>query len=258
MARQDLKNKPLVEAILEVKWALQVSADNVRIDPHYKLLVGSLYDRLCDEYPEHEPLPSATMPDEVMSQVVQHRFRSAQADWPLIQVGPGILTLNETQKYTWDDFRVRSIAILGKLFDAYAKPGELKIESLVLRYIDAVEFDYMNHDVSAFLKDKMKVSLALPGTLFANNGIKSQPLRLNWRMDFACKQPRGVLHLRFATGQRQGESVVLWETVVQSTDDDVPEMPSQFSAWLDSAHGVTHDCFFKIIEGELERRFRGE
>ena len=35
MSSKNLKSKPLVEAILEVKWTLQSSVPNLQLDPHY-------------------------------------------------------------------------------------------------------------------------------------------------------------------------------------------------------------------------------
>ena len=57
MPGKDLKNKPLIEAILEVKWALTSSGPGVQIDPHYKILLGRLYYKVQEDYPEHEQLP---------------------------------------------------------------------------------------------------------------------------------------------------------------------------------------------------------
>jgi hypothetical protein len=49
---------------------------------------------------------------------------------------------------------------------------------------------------------------------------------------------------------------LIWETVVQSDGTDVPEMPAGFQGWLANAHILTHDLFFKLIEGPLEESFR--
>jgi uncharacterized protein (TIGR04255 family) len=35
-------------------------------------------------------------------------------------------------------------------------------------------------------------------------------------------------------------------------------MPKGFANWIDAAHAITDDWFFKLIEGELERRFSGD
>ena len=59
-------------------------------------------------------------------------------------------------------------------------------------------------------------------------------------------------------GQKEGSPAVVWETVIQSSGVDVPHIPDDFGEWLDGAHAIADDWFFKLIDGELERRFAGE
>lgn len=135
MSRKDLKNKPLVEAILEIRWQLQqpirVPAPAQMmlpaVDPHYRLLLGRVFDRFQREYPFHEQLPTATLPDEILAHVVQHRFRSAKDDWPLVQVGPGVFTVNDTHRYTWTDFQKRTKEAVIRLYDAHPAVAEFRI-----------------------------------------------------------------------------------------------------------------------------------
>src|SRR5262249_46385506 len=108
-------------------------------DPHYKLLLGRLYDRLLAEYPEHEQLATASFPDELVGHVIQHRFRATANGWPLIQLGPGILTINSTADYTWQDFRPRAVAAVRRLYEAHPRTTDLKLSAITLRYIDAVD-----------------------------------------------------------------------------------------------------------------------
>ncbi len=257
MSKKELKNKPLAEVILEMKWALTSPAPGVQIDPHYKILLGRFYDKVSGEYPEHEQLQTATMPDEIAGQMVQHRFRIAPNEWPLLQIGPGIMTVNETHKYKWLDFRSRSVAAIDKLFNAHPKPRDLKIDSLLLRYIDAVEFNYSKQHVFEFLKDKMKFMIALPDSLFKDTKIQKNPQHFSWQSSFGCQNPGGIITLRFATGKKDNLPSLIWETIVHSRGEDIPSMPQMFERWVDEAHAITDDWFFKIIEGELERRFSG-
>jgi uncharacterized protein (TIGR04255 family) len=263
LARKELKNKPLVESILEVKWRLEpVQAEfcgpkemGPSRDPHYALLLGRLFERLKEEYPVHEQLPTANIPEGFVGQVVQHRFRSATGDWPLVQIGPGILTVNDTCKYTWSDFQERTRTAIVGLYDAHPDVAELRIQSLMLRYINAVGFDFREEDAFAFLRDKMKVTFGLPSSLFANTGVDNRPDRFSWQTTFSCSQPRGKVHISFATGQNDEQPAIFWETTVQSAGDDLPDMPDGFPEWVEDAHRITDDWFFKLIEGELERRF---
>lgn len=255
---KELKHKPLIEAIMEVRWKLQGSPPAPQVDPHYKLLLGRLFDRMLKDYPEHEPLPAANVPDEFVGHVVQHRFRVAPNSWPLIQIGPGIFTVNSTDDYRWAEFRPRVSAAIGKLYDAHPKVGELRITNLILRYIDAVEFDFEADNAFEFLRDKLKLAVTLPDNFFEGTGVEKKPNGFIWQSSFKSRTPRGFINIRFATGQKGNVPALVWETTVEAAGDDLPVMPRAFEAWFDAAHQLTDDWFFKIIEGELERRFSGE
>ena len=255
MSQKFLKNKPLVEALVEVRWALGSPAPNVNVDPYYKLLLGRLFDRVKTAYPEHEQLPSALMPDEFAGYIVQHRFRRTVNGWPLVQVGPGIFAVNETVAYVWDDFRDRAISAVKALYEAHPKPEDLKITSLLLRYIDARPFDYGQEDVLAFLRKKMGVEVLLPSSLFEDNNIKHVPKNFTTQAAFDCGNPPGTVSLGIATGISNDQQALVWETMVQSGDSEIPTMPDDFDAWLNAAHAITHDWFFKLIEGDLEKEF---
>ncbi len=227
-------------------------------DPHYKLLLGRLYDRLRDSYPSHEALPTANIPDGLVDHVVQHRFRVAPLQWPLVQLGPGVLTLNETEGYVWSDFERRATEVVVKLFDAHPSVADLSVDQLVLRYIDAVEFDYNSHDAFDFLRDKLKVELRFPPDLFAGTEVHPRPRTSTWQSTFRCDRPAGRVHVGFATGRKRDRPAILWETAVASAGGDVPAVPEGFPQWLAAAHDITHDWFFKLIAGDLERSFAGD
>ena len=44
---------------------------------------------------------------------------------------------------------------------------------------------------------------------------------------------------------------------MQSGVSEIPTMPDEFDVWLDAAHAITHEWFFKLIEGDLEKEFGG-
>ena len=259
MPGQELKYKPLVEAILELKWELSKElAKGLRMDPYSKLLPGRFYERVKDEYPCHEQLPASAVPDEMVGHVVQHRFRVSPDGWPVLQLGPGVLTVNETEGYDWEDFRKRCEGAVVKLVDAYPAQDEMNAQEVVLRYIDAVDFNFSGDDVLKFLRDKMKTVLSLPDELFCDTPLVPTPSASNWQVSYPLRDPQGVLTLRFGTGHRNGTESLIWETLVTSKGAHVPKIPDLFLEWLDKAHAVTHDCFFKLIAGDLERRFAGE
>ncbi len=258
MPKEDLKYKPLVEAILELRWELEKAVGKgLPADPHYRILLGRFSERVRDEYPHHEPLASASVPDQLVAHTAQHRFRATAGGWPLVQLGPGLLTINETDGYTWTDFQRRCEAGVKRLMDAY--PGEqgMRVQQIALRYIDAVAFDYSKENAFGFIKEKMKTTMALPSNLFTGNQVQPDPASFKWEVSYPNKRPEGVVTFHIGTGSRKGEPVIVWETLVVSKSPSIPELPDGFPAWLSEAHDITDDWFFKIIEGDLHRRFSG-
>ena len=256
MVRKILRNKPLVEAIFELRWNLQGPAPGIKVDPHYKLIIGRIYDKLNGEYPFHEQLPAAAMPDEIAGYIVQHRFRKDKDKWPLIQIGPGIVTVNDTEGYVWEDFERRIIQAVNTLFEVYSESKDnLKVNRLLLRYIDAIAFDFKEDGIFSFLREQMKTKIELYQNLFEDTGVGKPPIGLDLRFSFASTEPKGAIHLRFARGKRKESDALIWETMVESASADIPEVQNAIADWTKEAHFLTDDWFFKLIEGELLRRF---
>ncbi len=255
MTGKVLANKPLVEAIFELRWELQELQQGIRVDPHYQLLVGRMYDKVNDEYPFHQKLPSASLPDEIAGYIPQHRFRKGQDEWPLIQIGSGIVTLNDTSAYLWSDFRERINKTLAILFEVYPDSPGLRIRNLVLRYIDAIDFNFATYDALDFLKGNMSVGIEMRAELFQDTGVSEAPKALDLKLSFACQKPPGEISMRFFSGIRDNRESLMWETTAESMLEDAPQSIEDISKWIDEAHNQTHDMFFKNIGDELMRRF---
>ena len=257
---EDLKNKPLVEAYVEIRWRLQKQEMAQSFD--YQILLGGLRGQIEGKFPYHEPLPSVHIPDEMAGHTVQHRFRTQEEGWPVIQVGPGIFTFNETTKYIWSHFKTDVLEAVGYYYSAYPKKEELEPVSIFLRYIDAIQFDHTREDVRQFLRDKLKVDITLPNDLFENGHIEHNPWALKFEVSFPCDKPKGQAVVQFATGSSNKDCKeypsIIWHTTVQSAGNDVPIIPKGLENWLDSAHEITHDWFLKFSEGDLLRSFKGE
>ncbi len=252
-----LPKKPLVEAIFELKWNLPEIKPGILMDPHFKLLVGMVYNRLSDEYPFHEELPTVTMPDEIAAYVVQHRFRKDKDQWPLVQIGPGIITLNDTEEYLWENFKNKIEKTVDVLFKTYPNASnDLKIDSLMLRYIDAIQFDFAKENIFSFLDERMKTSINLHPGFFEGTGVTGLPAGFDLRFSFESRIPEGTINLRFTRGKTKESEVLVWETIVRSLEKNAPEAQSDILTWAEEAHALADDWFFKTIDGELLRRFQ--
>ena len=115
-----LPNKPLIEAIFELRWELlEREPHGIKTDPGFEILVGRYYERIKEEYPYIEKLPISEIPEVLTAHTVRHRFRAANNQWPVTQIGPGIITINETDGYVWNSFKPRIIKVLKAFFESY-------------------------------------------------------------------------------------------------------------------------------------------
>jgi uncharacterized protein (TIGR04255 family) len=249
---RNLPKKPLIEALVEIKWGAEGE-----MDPGFHLLVGSLYERVRSEYPDVEDLPTSNFPPALMTHVVRHRFRRTKGGWPLIQIGPGILTVNETESYTWDDFSRRSRDVLPKLFEAHPSGDKLQVSQLLLRYINGVDLDYLREDVLEFLHKNMRTDVALPASVFSDGQVDAKPMEFGLRMSFRAANPKGTLIVQINTGEIKKRSGIIWELLFRSAGTEVPGMPSELDAWLEGAHNTVERWFFELSKGPLLERFLG-
>jgi hypothetical protein len=128
----------------------------------------------------------------------------------------------------------------------------------LLRYIDGIPFDWKNESLSGFLRSQLKTEVQLPDSLFDKTGVEDKPHGMDLRCSYNCASPKGLAHLRLASGQCRGAEAVIMETMVQSQGADVPPMPDQFQAWLNAAHSVPSTWFKRLAAGDLMARFEGE
>jgi len=254
---QKLSKAPLIEAIFEMRWRMKGSSpDNPIVDPHYKVLVGEFYGAAKQQYPYHEQLPTADIPEPVAAYVVQHQFRTGKDRWPLIQIGPGIISLNETENYLWADFETSIINMVKMLFNTHPAPENREFTGLMLRYIDACDFDYRQSNVLEFLSSNLKINASINDELFKEAPVEKIPLGVDLKFTYPLHKPRGVIHFRCARGVKKDKPALVWETVVQSLGRDVPQNEDEIVKWADDAHALTHKWFFKMIDGKLLEDFK--
>jgi uncharacterized protein (TIGR04255 family) len=257
--RHPLPAKPLIEAMLELRWDLAEGAQQgLTVDPGFRFFMGRYYDRVRAQYPHVQDLPVSEVPENFTGHVVRHQFWTRKKEWPVTQIGPGILTVNETDGYLWDTFRPRLIASFKALFDSY--PTEitpLRLNQITLRYIDAVAFDPENSDVPIlnFLRESLHTTVAVDPQLFSDPKEAESPLGLNVSLTYRTKKPSGVVVLSLGNGVKADVPSIIWETKVVSSGENVPIDLQGFEAWLDDAHTVSDKWFFTLIRGRLLESF---
>ena len=154
-----------------------------------------------------------------------------------------------------DDFESRIIKAVDAFFKSYPDPeNNLKIDRLLLRYIDAIDFNFKKKNIFEFLDNQLKTKIKFYSKLFENTGINKSPTGLDLTFSFASEEPTATVHVRFVQGKRRDSNALIWETMVESVTTNTPESQKEIAEWIDKAHEVTDDWFFKLIEGDLLRR----
>ena len=148
-----LANSPLVEIVLELRWNILNKSDLSKI----QYLYGDLYSELKQKYPFRENIVPAEIPMDILINQPVHRFRTGANDYPLVQVGPGIITLNTNdEKYFWETFSEWSDEIISAFLKVFPLDSGVKVTPSVL-FLDFFLFDFQKSNVNAFLNNGFNI-----------------------------------------------------------------------------------------------------
>jgi len=245
--REMAKNRPLVEAIFELRWELEEVQEEGfpkgKIDPNYSIFLGRLQEQVRDEYPDVERLSADNVPESMSPYVLRRRFRKRKGWWPLIQVGPGIVAVNETEEYNWDSFKCRISDLIDLVFKTYPEPDKFSANRLSLQYINAKEFDYNEDNILRYLSEELGTKIDIGEKIFSAAGVSRRPDNFVLALGFPCEKPAARLDLRISAGTKSGSRAVVWEIVVSSTGENVPQEKEQICTWSEEAHNVARKWF---------------
>jgi uncharacterized protein (TIGR04255 family) len=101
----------------------------------------------------------------------------------------------------------------------------------------------------------LKVRVDYPQHLLKDNGVQTRPNTVHLESTHHLDSPRGVVSLKFGNGEVLGERKFIWETQVQSINEDVPPLGEGLERWLEDAHSVACSSFFTLIKGDLQTSF---
>jgi uncharacterized protein (TIGR04255 family) len=251
-----LTKPPILEAIFEMRWNLApVPNSQIRRDPSYPLLYGRLYDRFRKDYALVEDLPSAQAHPDASPYVVRHRMRKAADQWPLVQIGPGVITVNEGTKYGWDQFRGEIVRIFEAFTDFYpASTFPLNIVKTELRWINGIQISEKENPLQ-FMADKLHTKIELDSALFASGKVCPAAQAVMMNVGFDIQEPVGKAMLGIGSGEVADKPAILQQMMLQSLGDDAPQDFGALDPWLDSMHSIAKDWFEVLCRGDVMKQF---
>lgn len=258
---KDLPRKPLVEAIFELRWELTDSKSNVTgakgMDPGFRFLLGRYYECVRETYPIVHDLPAASIPEELAAYIVRHQFRISESGWPVTQLGPGILTVNDTGGYTWDTFQKRILEAARAVFTTYPREfSAFNPISASLRYQNALKFDPKRLSPRDFLHQNLHTNIGLDSKLFEGPGGVEEPSLLNLSGLFPLKSLPGQAHMQISTGEINNEPAIILDISIRSRGSDTPPTVERLEPWLAAAHEIAENWFFTLCRGSLLENFK--
>jgi uncharacterized protein (TIGR04255 family) len=237
-----LPHAPLIEVVIELKW--QITQKNELTGIQY--LYGDLYNELKDKYPYRENIIPVDIPIEMILNQPVHRFRAKEGGYPLIQIGPGILTLNTIDDiYEWNSFFEDAKKVIEKFLKVYPLPDKQVVPGIM--YIDFFSFNFGENDVLDYINRNFKVTLSQ--SFFE---VHKPPIDFN--MGFTYNIDLGQLHVNFRKGIANKSEGILLQTRINGKS--MPAKEEKLSIWLNNAHELTSDLFKQLTAGELYESFK--
>ncbi len=254
-----LLHPPLIEAIFEVRWEIENDPQTGRMrDPSYPMMYGSLYERFKKDFPVIEDLPSVQAHPETTPFVPRHRMRKERNGYPLIQVGPGIITINLAKGYSWTTFRALILRGLESIIELYPKePLPLNFIKSEMRYVNGIRFDLARENPLSFLSEKLHMKLEMDPEIFGLTSIHERPNAAGLNLSYVLDKPMGHLAIAANLGQFESKPAFIQQTLIQSFGELTPSDLAGFTLWLDEAHTVAENCFQVFCKGELMEKFCG-
>lgn len=239
-----LPNAPLLEVIFELRWNITNNDDLARC----QYIHGDLYSILKNKYPYREALWPPEFPADMLLNKPVHRFRHDKNDYPLFQVGPGILTLNTTDpKYYWDEFASWSEELLNAFKEVFVIDDQDRF-SPKLVYFDFFRFDFELNEVVEFINKNFNISIE-------QSFYKPNTPSKNLMHGFYYNTHLGDLAVNIRRGKNgnQDEGIIL-ETNLSGAKFIL--MPKDILDWLNQSHDFISDLFQKLTEGPFYESFK--
>jgi len=212
-------------------------------------LFGDIYAELKPDFPYREAITPVEIPIELLINQPMYRFGPAKNQYPLYQVGPGVVTINTIAAlYYWSDYANQVKIVTDKLFKLYAfKKGQEVNPSIM--YLDFFVFDFQKGSAIDFINKMFNITYKQN---FLN--LSSFPSEINFGFGYAVEN-LGEIKVNFQKAKNQlDQDGILVQTLV--TGINIKASNTAMSIWLNSAHALCSDLFKQMTTGELFESFK--
>ncbi len=240
-----LPKAPLLEVIFEIKWEVINKQDIV----NFQYFHGDLYANIKQKFSYRESLIPPEIPFDVVKGIPVYRFRKAKDEYPLIQIGPGLLSYNIIDEiYFWNSFKKDIDKITKVFFNVYPKSTDLKLVPS-LTYIDFFDVHFNSQNPVDFINSNLLLNIQQDFIHEKPAGLKDINLTLNYQMN------KNMLSLNFRNGIiNENKSGLILQTKLIGNKKIY--LQNDLFDWLDDAHEICSNTFKQITKKEFYNTFK--
>ena len=236
-----LPSAPLMEVIFELKWMIKEPDGLAK----YQYLPGDLFSELKNRYSFRQSLAPPEIPLDLLVHKPTYRFRVEEGEYPLFQVGPGVITLNtDDNNYYWEEYYSWAEELLSTFYRVYAPNNESFIP--YLRYIDFIALDFKNSNVFEFVSENLQIKVSQD---FHKNS--ENPANIN--LGFSYATDLGNFYFNLTRGNNDGVEGILLQNSLSGVAE---QNMDSILLWLKNSHDFLSSTFKDITRGSLYESFK--
>ncbi len=251
---------PLVELIAEVFWqtiALEV-VPNAAVDPAF----AGLSPRVQSEASERGlATVESTVPFGVAIELLAGkptvRFRRSPDQWPLMQLGPGVLVCNAVPPYQgWSTFRAFVADCVQILEKCWPLPDPASVVRLRLRYLNAFTEKHGYSSDADFLGNSLRAGSGVDSQVVSRFSTKHGDVHISTQTTFpvdAMPGSRAVVNM--IPGRSRGFPAYVADLSVETVAGEPFGTPADSLPWFDQAHALLSSLFFSLTTTRLQESF---
>ncbi len=255
MSESIYPNAPLVEVIVEIRWQMQplFGSSGAAYDPHFRVFSDGFLQTMGGKGFSHvERLVPEQVPLEVLPHRAVLRYRKKPDEWPVVQIGPGVLTVNMMPPYGgWTKLKPVISEALEVLWATYPMSNEyLSIDRLSLNYVNAFTHKHAVQSASKALREQFKL-VSLPSRLSDLSAQHEEPI-YSGTIEFMIKNPRGAYWvLRYGPGKAAEDAALILRNQVVSQTVTPRLEPRDVLDWFLQARSSLRTAFDALVPVEI-------
>ncbi len=242
-----LPNAPLQEVIFELRWKLDfdISAQS-QVDQQFQFAFAKFSALSADKLKYKVMVKPSVVPDSFFINRPVYQFWIEKDQYPVFQLGPGVFTVNETEKnYEWKNFRTSILEGVEWLTKSYGEQLDFSVAEL--RYIDAIEVNDDNEkDLLKFIADNLKIEI--------RNQVIDEKLvdfQLHQRFKIDSENYLNLLLTNGIKNLNQSKAIILQTSYNKTSNISLENL----TAWIDTAHDTCSSLFRKMTSNNIYEQF---